>query len=397
MYLISFISCMIFILFGGIYINTFSVTYVVTYTSFILTFFEMYDVNLSIWRHFKILYACFVLSLLFVDLLYKKTDLIFVITSSIWTIWIIEQNMNIITINNIQSGIVARYLITHIILVYNKRMLDIYLVLTYMILLLTAAQKTQKILLYCIEILSGLYLLTFYQDNLLLSLAIINYVIIFATLMMGSDKLKYHSFVMNMHICLTSCIGYYCILMARNDLWIVIHHISHTLFIILKYKNMQESKFHEFAIWCNCMNLSPYLAYNNHTIKIYFSLLTHILSDSQRLFDTSYFFVSDKNKPKKYFFFSYGDQIDVRFDENLLFRRSKKYEKMMLSNANIISYGIPCIENIFTFKMYNLVQILADKFNISDFASKIRIIYMALIKRDMMPISCVHIDQCAKK
>uniref|UniRef100_A0A6C0C9C1 Uncharacterized protein n=1 Tax=viral metagenome TaxID=1070528 RepID=A0A6C0C9C1_9ZZZZ len=352
-------------------------TYIVTYISFLLISFATYVFSQE--SKYQKIYAWLVLVVVIFDICTQNMILL-----SFIAIWSLTSGVDV-AINLTQSIIALRYVLSQFLLALINSTLSSITAISFIISFFIFDSKRDalslhkepglKLLLAVIaEILTGFYVLIHYQSNLLLLMAIINYILIFIMLTKESFNVTDKLLFLNGFVCI------YAICFAHTDLWIIVYHVTHTIFVVCKYDDMQKSKFIELLSWCKSMNFSPHFM-----IKTDFSLLIYLLLDYQKNYSVPHFFIGDKERPKKNFEFGYDNNgIVVFFDRNLKFKHSKRYQQMLQNyKVRLQPYGLIHLERIFTFKIYKLIQLLMYEHVIYDVAHKINIWYMALIRRDM--------------
>lgn len=160
------------------------------------------------------------------------------------------------------------------------------------------------------------------------------------------------------------------------------YHLTHTMFTVLRYKCIRNSKFLEFITLCSHMDLYPCMSLCGRIFKMNFSLSTHML-----FYYSTKIFASDKNKQKKYFKFIYDDNNIHIFLSSVLTIKSSKFLNKIVQfdkNREIIFYALltpPHVREIFTFKIYCLIKQFVELIGINDIIVGISLSYIALIKR----------------
>jgi len=292
---------------------------------------------------------------------------------------VLKTDIAIIKMNNMCTNFALRYLLMQLFLMYDITQtfdFDVFLISINYIIGLSIANRENPLLLAGFEIFSTTCLTIFYQNNVSILTTLIYYVILFRLLIFESSNVTLFKF----------CMCVFCAAILHRNILISICCLLHTIFLLIQYDDMHKSKFAEFATWCKCMHLYPSLSYRSCTLKTNFSLLTHILLSHCK----NNIFISDKNKPKKYFKFCYDkDKVEIRAHAILAIKRSNflnkilrsiKYEKISFSSHPLLR-----IEEIFTLKMYYLIKILTENFDIN-LTKKICMTYIALIEYDMLRI-----------
>jgi hypothetical protein len=337
-------------------------TYTTIYVSFLLIILKMYiqceyhiEKKLPSYRIFS---SFLIFALTAYDIIVQNMYLVWFISLTILFVWGNYGRFESVHIamNRIQETMAIRYLCAQLLLAYHDRTLDVILAISFIISFLAnndiyPTKSGCRILTLSLETLTAVYVLMCCQNNLLSLAVIINYVLIFTMLTKESCDITNVLLFWNISTVM------YAIIFAQLDFWIPMYNIAYVILVITKYNEMRASKFEELVLWCKNMNFSPYVIY-----KTSFSLLVYLLLNHRRENKIPYFFISDKNRPKKYIHFSYDHGNQIIIDKTLMIKCSKRCQQIELNpiGAMLLSRGMLCIKNIFTFKIFKLMRILAN-------------------------------------